>query len=495
MSQLATRYIKTTRHIYFGPLTRDEIERLSAVEILKRSDGKKKDEDHISTVYDPRLGTIDPHMKCATCGHSMQDCPGHFGHIVLARAMYNPIYIKYTEKLLNVVCHKCHRLIGDVAVGKETMSSRFEAIVKELKKHKACAHCGTARPKIKLVDMLPVIDKQKYLSASSARAIFSRIPHEDLIKLGFIKSRVGTRPETVDPHYVMDPRKKSVFDVLPDAFIFEVLPVPPPHCRPPVCINGEKTDDDITRAYNAIIGDNNSLWFCTGDHEQIAKRTGAKRKTSLTEAELCKRIYEHIINIFDSSKNKKNSASDRQMQGFVQRDSKKEGHLNKHVGSKRSDFTARGVIVPGGEEVELGEFGVPEIFCSKLTIPVHIQEYNLNQYRSYVEPGSGKKASIIIRRGRKLVVSVLTENFTKPFELQGVYGLQIGDILERPLENGDDIIVNRQPTIRLESMQTMRVKKVSGHAFMLPVEETTGFNADFDGKRENHCSDSHQQGA
>ena len=33
---------------------------------------------------DPRLGSIDRGVKCATCDENMSECPGHFGHIELA---------------------------------------------------------------------------------------------------------------------------------------------------------------------------------------------------------------------------------------------------------------------------------------------------------------------------------------------------------------------------------------------------------------------------
>lgn len=38
---------------------------------------------------DPRLGTIDRNFKCATCGEGMAECPGHFGHIELSRAVFH----------------------------------------------------------------------------------------------------------------------------------------------------------------------------------------------------------------------------------------------------------------------------------------------------------------------------------------------------------------------------------------------------------------------
>ena len=38
---------------------------------------------------DPRLGTIDRNFKCQTCGEGMAECPGHFGHIELARPVFH----------------------------------------------------------------------------------------------------------------------------------------------------------------------------------------------------------------------------------------------------------------------------------------------------------------------------------------------------------------------------------------------------------------------
>jgi len=40
-------------------------------------------------LMDPKLGTIDRNFKCETCGEGMQECPGHFGHIELARPVFH----------------------------------------------------------------------------------------------------------------------------------------------------------------------------------------------------------------------------------------------------------------------------------------------------------------------------------------------------------------------------------------------------------------------
>jgi hypothetical protein len=40
-------------------------------------------------LMDPKMGTIDRNFKCESCGEGMQDCPGHFGHIELARPVFH----------------------------------------------------------------------------------------------------------------------------------------------------------------------------------------------------------------------------------------------------------------------------------------------------------------------------------------------------------------------------------------------------------------------
>ena len=39
---------------------------------------------------DPRMGTTDRNFKCQTCSEGMAECPGHFGHIELARPVFHP---------------------------------------------------------------------------------------------------------------------------------------------------------------------------------------------------------------------------------------------------------------------------------------------------------------------------------------------------------------------------------------------------------------------
>ena len=59
------------------------------------------------------MGTTDLGKVCNTCGLTNKDCPGHFGHIELAKPFYSYQFIDITVKVLNCVCFKCSKLLID----------------------------------------------------------------------------------------------------------------------------------------------------------------------------------------------------------------------------------------------------------------------------------------------------------------------------------------------------------------------------------------------
>lgn len=64
-------------------------------------------------LVDPRMGTIDKTMKCQTCAGSMAECPGHFGHIELAKPMFSIGFLNSVMKILKCVCFHCSKLLTD----------------------------------------------------------------------------------------------------------------------------------------------------------------------------------------------------------------------------------------------------------------------------------------------------------------------------------------------------------------------------------------------
>jgi DNA-directed RNA polymerase II subunit RPB1 len=71
----------------FFPLQKAiSVAKIEFPEVMDETTHKPK----IGGLMDPRMGTIDRNFKCQTCGEGMSECPGHFGHIELARPVFHP---------------------------------------------------------------------------------------------------------------------------------------------------------------------------------------------------------------------------------------------------------------------------------------------------------------------------------------------------------------------------------------------------------------------
>ena len=96
--------------LQFSIMGPEEIRKRSVVEITKH-DTYEKDSPVIKGLFDIRMGTTDMGKVCGTCNQDDVNCPGHFGHIELARPVYNYHFINYTLKILKCVCFRCSKLL------------------------------------------------------------------------------------------------------------------------------------------------------------------------------------------------------------------------------------------------------------------------------------------------------------------------------------------------------------------------------------------------
>jgi len=118
--------IRKVKEVQFGILSPEEIKAYSVAkiehpEVMDETTHKPK----IGGLMDPRLGTIDRNFKCQTCGEGMAECPGHFGHIELARPVFHPGFIIKVKKILECICVNCGRLKADTVSGVSFSSTRF----------------------------------------------------------------------------------------------------------------------------------------------------------------------------------------------------------------------------------------------------------------------------------------------------------------------------------------------------------------------------------
>lgn len=106
--------LKTVEEIQFGLMSPEEIKNMSVAHILyPETMEENKTTPRDGGLNDPLLGSIDRQFKCKTCSQPMSECPGHFGHIELAKPVYHPGFIKKVKKVLEIVCHNCSKVLAD----------------------------------------------------------------------------------------------------------------------------------------------------------------------------------------------------------------------------------------------------------------------------------------------------------------------------------------------------------------------------------------------
>ena len=77
--------LKKIAQINFGLLSPENIRRMSVTKIVTPDTYDEDGYPIEAGLMDPRLGVIDPGLRCRSCGSKGGDCQGHFGHINLAR--------------------------------------------------------------------------------------------------------------------------------------------------------------------------------------------------------------------------------------------------------------------------------------------------------------------------------------------------------------------------------------------------------------------------
>lgn len=470
----------SVQYIQFGTLSARDWLRYSVAEITRDASQGGTDKDRTGTPYDERMGVLENGRTCLTCHGDNKTCQGHFGHIVLPVPVYNKQFSDYILKILNCVCPVCARL----RLTKEQCflqgitsikpSKRLIVLAEKCKKEvEICPHedCSNilATFLYKTEFRRYFGDKNNTIAFSSGEIlnVFTRITDEDVEMMGLnyyiLKSKIFQ-----DVRHLLK-GTKHIHQFRPESTIITVLPVLPPIARPYVIRDQQRCDDDLTDKYNSIL-------------KSCAKLEGKAHKSrrkvvKLNEAEKQREINKLMDDIWTMMDNKddvsKLSSGGRPHKSIKDRICGKYGRLQSNVVGKRSDFSARAVIIGGGTLINRGELGVPEKIAKTLTCPEFITKRNIEYFQSLVDEG---KVNRVNRDGK---TTRLDLGLPRPFRLQ------IGDEIDRQLMKGDPVLFNRQPSLRSESMQSFKTVVVKGNAFRMNLSVTSSYNADFDGDEMN----------
>ncbi|KAI0021106.1 DNA-directed RNA polymerase II subunit RPB1 [Xylariomycetidae sp. FL0641] len=487
--------LKTVEEIQFGLLSPEEIKNMSVAHIMypETMDETRTKPRH-EGLNDPRLGSVDRQFKCATCLENMSECPGHFGHIELAKPVFHPGFIKKIKKILEIVCHNCSKVLDDrdtpdfaAAVSTRDPKTRFQRVWACCKAKKSCNNevpkdedkeyepgrkprttghggCGNLQPQVRLT-ALRLTATSTTQGEDGAKNKDTR-PITPEMALNILKniSDADLRDMGLNQDYAR-----------PEWMVITVLPVPPPPVRPSISMDGTgqglRNEDDLTYKLGDVIRANINV------RQAIQEGSPAHIANEFEQL-----LQYHVATLMDNDIAGQPQAlqkSGRPVKSIRARLKGKEGRLRGNLMGKRVDFSARTVIT-GDANISLDEVGVPRSIARTLTYPETVTPYNITRLHRLVQNGPNEHP------GAKYVIrSDGTRIDLRHHKRAGQITLEYGWKVERHLHDGDYIIFNRQPSLHKESMMGHRVKVMPYSTFRLNLSVTSPYNADFDGDEMN----------
>ncbi|KAK9472205.1 DNA-directed RNA polymerase II subunit RPB1 [Dipodascopsis tothii] len=485
--------LRTVKEVQFGILSPEEIKAISVAKIeFPETMDEARQRPKVGGLNDSRLGSIDRNFKCETCGEGMSECPGHFGHIELAKPVFHIGFIGKIKKICEAVCFHCGKLKLDEsnaafaqAIKIRDPKRRFQAVWSLCRAKLVCesdtpteddfeggdakgarkvAHggCGNAQPTIRRdglklwgtwkKDKNAEDDDQpdrRQLKPQDIFNVFKHISLEDLEKLGL--NADYARPEWL---------------------IITVLPVPPPPVRPSIAITeAARGEDDLTYKLADILKANANVRRC--------EQEGAPAHV-VNEFEAL--LQFHVATYMDNDIAGQPQAlqkSGRPVKSIRARLKGKEGRLRGNLMGKRVDFSAR-TVISGDPNLALDQVGVPRSIARTLTYPEIVTPYNLNRLSQLVQNGPNEHP------GAKYVIRDTGERIDLRYHKRaGDISLQYGWRVERHIVDDDPVLFNRQPSLHKMSMMAHRVKVMPYSTFRLNLSVTSPYNADFDGDEMN----------
>ena len=461
--------------IEFGLLSPKEIRQMSVRKIIWADTYDDDGFPYPQGLMDLHLGVIDPGLRCKTCSQKAGECPGHFGHIELAKPVIHVGYTRLIRKLLRVTCRECGRLLLsdeeiEKIIGPEDEMSSDSVSEKDIKKERICPHCGEQQLKINFEKPTTFAEisnddrgkkVENKLTPADIRARLEKIPDDDLKKLGIIGE--VARPEWT---------------------IMTVLPVPPVTMRPSIILeNGQRSEDDLTHKLVDIIRIN-----------QRFKENQDAGAPQLIIEDLWELLQYHVTTYIDNEVAGCPPArhrSGRPLKTLSQRLKGKDGRFRGSLSGKRVNFSSRTVISPD-PNLSVSEVGIPQKIANEMTIPVQATTFNIDELRRIVRVGPERQtlkspcgANYVIRpdkRRIRLVKGAGTEDGNLDFVADQ---LEVGWIVERHLRDRDIVLFNRQPSLHRMSIMAHWVKLMDGKTFRLNPAVCPPYNADFDGDEMN----------
>lgn len=451
MAEFTEKKIENVKFTIFSP---EMVRKMSEIRVIVpdtyNEDGYPIDDG----LMDQRMGVIDPGLRCKTCGGTVHNCPGHFGHIDLVRPIIHSEFARIVTYALKMTCSSCSRILVKKEIDEEEVKQTLELVgdaaanAKVLSKIKKCPHCGAKQEDIKFEKPTTILEGKKVLQPIEIRERLIKTPDEDIKKMGL-------DPDSARPEWM----------------VVTALPIPPVQMRPSIILEtGERSEDDLTHKLVDIIRINQRL--------EANLNAGAPQ---LIIEDLWELLQYHCTTYFNNESANIPPArhrSGRPLKTLSQRLKGKEGRFRYNLSGKRVNFSSRTVISPD-PNISIDEVGVPQAIAEELTIPLHVTSWNIEECKKLMERDTYPQiVSVVGPDGRKR--RLIDKNREELMEQ-----IDLGWILDKQLSDGDPVLFNRQPSLHRMSIMCHRVKVLPGKTFRLHVSVCPPYNADFDGDEMN----------
>lgn len=302
---------------------------------------------------------------------------------------------------------------------------------------------------------------------------------------------------------VIFPCLKDLSIIYPtDVFFFQVIPVLPPVVRPVNFLDNQLIEHPQTQVYRSIMLNcvtiNNIIkTIQDGDTNQLSEAgqmvyNNTRGNTAIEKLHNSwQELQANADHLMDRDLSKTSDSAN--CQGLKQVIEKKQGVIRMHMMGKRVNFAARSVITPD-PNLNIDEIGVPETFAMKLTYPVSVTPMNVAELRQMVLNGPDIHPGALMVESEDGFVTRLTSDeiqrsaIAKRLLSSGktnkvARGVKV---VYRHLQNGDMMLLNRQPTLHKPSIMAHKARILKGEKTLrLHYANCKAYNADFDGDEMN----------
>ncbi|XP_010546965.1 PREDICTED: DNA-directed RNA polymerase I subunit 1 [Tarenaya hassleriana] len=269
-------------------------------------------------------------------------------------------------------------------------------------------------------------------------------------------------------------------------FFLESILVPPIKFRAPTKGGASVMEHPQTVALTTVLESNISLG--NAYFNKLEKSKKIRRWMDLQQS----------INVLFDSKTA-TARSQREASGICQLLEKKEGLFRQKMMGKRVNHACRSVISPD-PYIAVNEIGIPPYFALKLTYPERVTPWNVEKLREAIingpdiHPGathySDRLSTVKLpptRKARIALARKLLSSRGTHMEPEKACDINFeGKIVYRHMQDGDAVLVNRQPTLHKPSIMAHKVRVLKGEKTLrLHYANCSTYNADFDGDEMN----------